>query len=72
MAGTFLDYQRLITKIPEQWKVIISDNGNVHITNLFNVTCSLYTKFLIKDKKECGTFYDIMIRANETSTEYRK
>ena len=51
MAATFLDYQRLITKIPEQWKAIIRDNINVQITNLFNVTCSLYNKYLIKDKK---------------------
>ena len=69
VAGTFLDYQRLITKIPERWKVIIRDNRNVQITNLFNVTCSLYTKFLIKDKKGCRRFYDIMIRANETCLE---
>ena len=71
VPGTFLDYQRLITKIPEQWKVIIRDtcNRNVHITNLFNVTYSLYTKLLIKDKKGCRRFYDIMIRANEKSIE---
>ena len=69
VAGTFLDSQRLIAKIPEQWKVIIRDNRNVQMTNLFNVTCSLYTKFLINDKKGCRRFYDIMIRANETNIE---
>ena len=41
----------------------------MQITNLFNATCSLYTKLLIKDKKGRRRFYDIMIRANETSIE---
>lgn len=69
VAGTFLDYRRLIAKIPEQWKVNIRDNRIVHRINLFNVNCSLYTQFLIKDKKGCRRFYDIMIRANEITVD---
>lgn len=69
VAGTFLDYQRLIVKIPEHWKNNIRANSNVYIINRFNVTCSLYTQFLMKDKKGCRRIYDLMIKANETNLE---
>lgn len=69
VAGTFLDYQRLIFKIPEHWKNNIRANSNVYIINRFNVTCSLYTQFLMKDKKGCRRIYDLMIKANETNLE---
>ena len=65
VAGTFLAYQRLIVKIPDEWKTTIRANMNVHRMNLFNVTSNLYTHFLLKDQKGCRRFYDIMIRANE-------
>ena len=56
MAGTFLDYQRLIAKIPDEWKTTIRANMNVHRINLFNVTSNLYTQFLLKIKKEAEDF----------------
>ena len=69
MAGTFLDYQRLFAKIPDEWKTTIRANMNVHRMNLFNVTSHLYTQFLLKDKKGCRRFYDIMIRAKDMTFE---
>ena len=69
VAGTFLDYQRLIAKIPDEWKTTIRANMNVYRMNLFNVTSNLYTQFLLKDKKGCRRFYDIMIRANDMTFE---
>ena len=59
----------LLLKIPDEWKTTIRANMNVHRINLFNVTSNLYTQFLLKDKKGCRRFYDIMIRANEITFE---
>ena len=60
-----MDYQALITKIPNRWKNIINENKPYCITNAFNTTCSIYTQNLIKDKKGCRRFYDTMVGASE-------
>ena len=65
VRGTFLDYQALITKIPNRWKNIINENKPYCITNAFNTTCSIYTQNLIEDKKGCRRFYDSMVGASE-------
>ena len=65
VRGTFLDYQALITKIPNRWKNMINENKPYCITNAFNTTCGIYTQNLIKDKKGCRRFYDTMVGASE-------
>ena len=44
LTGTFLDFQALITKIPNQWKTTLNNNKNICIINKFNVKCTVYVK----------------------------
>ena len=64
LRGTFLDFQSLLRKIPNEWKTILKNNKVSCILNRYNVTCSTYVQQLIADKKGCGRFYDIMKAAN--------
>ena len=63
--GTFLDYQSLIRKIPNNWKNIIINNRQVCIQTKYNVTCNIYVKYLLKDKRGCRTFYDQLIQVDQ-------
>ena len=63
--GTFLDYQSLIRKIPNYWKDIIINNRQVCIQTKYNVTCNIYVKHLLKDKRGCRTFYDQLIQVDQ-------
>ena len=63
--GTFLDYQLLICKIPNNWKNIIVNNRQVCIQTKYNVTCNIYVKYLLKDKRGCRTFYDQLIQVDQ-------
>ena len=63
--GTFLDYQSLIHKIPNNWKNIIINNRQVCIQTKYNVTCNIYVKYLLKDKRGCRTFYDQLIQVDQ-------
>ena len=64
VTGTFLDYQRVLAKIPDQWKILIRNNQIA-----YKVACSIYTSFLIRDKKGCRRFYDIMVKTDEVSIQ---
>lgn len=63
LRGTFLDFQLLIRKIPNEWKTLLNDNKIVCVLNRYNVNCNVYVQQLIKEKKGCRRFYDIMIAA---------
>ena len=64
--GTFLDYQSLIRKIPNNWKNIIINNRQVCIQTKYNVTCNIYVKYLLKGKRTgCRTFYDQLIQVDQ-------
>ena len=60
LRGTFLDFQSLIRKIPNRWKTTLNNNKNICIINNFNVKCIVYVKLVLKDKKGCRWFYDLM------------
>ena len=64
LRGTFLDFQSLLRKIPNEWKTILNNNKVSCILNRYNVICSTYVQQLTADKKECSWFYDIMTAAN--------
>ena len=57
--GTFLDYQSFILKIPNYWK---HDKNNrlVCIQTKYNVTWNFYMQYLLKEKRGCRTFYDLL------------
>lgn len=69
IRGTFLEYNALLTKIPEEWKIQIRENRITYILSSFEVRCNIYVKYLIKDKKGCRRFYDIMTKTNETTIQ---
>ena len=53
LRGTFLEFQSLIRKIPNRWKIILDENKNISIANRLNVKCNIYLQFILKDKKGC-------------------
>ena len=65
LRGTFLDFQALIRRIPNDWKIKLNDNKIVSSINRYNVNCNLYVQLLIKDRRGCRRFYDLMVDANE-------
>lgn len=64
LRGTFLDFQALIRKIPNDWKIKLNDNKIVSNINRYNVNCNLYVQQLIKDRRGCRRLYDLMVDAN--------
>ena len=65
LRGTFLDFQALIRKIPNRWKTTLNNNKNICIINKFNVKCNVYVKLILKDKKGCRRFYDLMTQSKK-------
>ena len=67
LIGTFLDFQALIRKIPNtnRWKTTLNNNKNICIINKFNVNCNVYIKLVLKDKKGCRRFYDLMTQSKK-------
>ena len=50
-----------------EWKNKINENKVYNILNRFNVNCNHYVQLLLKDKKGCRQFYDILIKANNAN-----
>ena len=65
VRGTILDFQSLIRKIPNRWKILLNSNKDITIANKFNVKCNIYVQFLLKDKKGCRRFYDLMTQSQK-------
>ena len=66
LRGTFLDFQSLIRKIRNGWKILLNNNKDIAIANKFNVNCNIYVHYLLKDKKGCRRFYDSMAQSKTT------
>ena len=64
LRGTFLEFQSLIRKIPNEWRIILDNNKVTCILNKFNVRCNIYVQQIMADKKGCRRFYDIMTATN--------
>ena len=58
ILGTFLDYNRILASIPQEWKTIIN-NEKQHIAE-----CTVYIpsplKFLLQQKKGCKRVYNVL------------
>ena len=48
IRGTILDYEYVLRKIPDQWKIILENNKVFYIQNRFNVVRSPYIAFFTK------------------------
>ena len=65
LRGTFLEFQSLIRKIPNRWKITLDENKIISIANRLNVKCNIYLQFILKDKKGCRRFYNQMCQSKE-------
>ena len=65
IKGTFLDYQRLVRKIPNTWIDTIN-TSNVECNLLkYNVQRNCYLGLILKDKKGSRNIYDILVPVRE-------
>ena len=69
VSMAFLDYQSLIPKITNNWKTIIINKRQVCIQTKYNVTCDFFVKYLLKDKRDCRTFYNQLIQVDQISRQ---
>lgn len=65
IRGTFLNYETLIHKIPNEWKTQIEVNNVIIFQNRYNVVSNIYVTYLTKEKKGSRTFYDVLENVNE-------
>ena len=56
LKETFLDYQRLINKLPKTWRDVINENNEKCKFSKFNVQINYYIKIIMKDKKMVELF----------------
>ena len=50
VQGTFLDFQSVIRKIPNESKAMIDNHINEYINIRYNVACNTNVSTLLKDK----------------------
>ena len=68
VTGTFLDYQRVLANISDQWNILIRNNEIACRENAYKVACSIYIYMYIishKRQKRCRRFYGIMVKTDE-------
>ena len=51
LRGTFLEFQSLIRKIPNRWKITLDENKNISIANRLNVKCNIILTVYFKRYK---------------------
>ena len=56
VRDTFLNYENILQKIPNQWKNIINENRVFIYQNRYNITCNVFVAYLLKDKKAVEDF----------------
>ena len=65
LKGTFLDYQRLINKLPKTWQDIMNENNEKCKFSKFNVQINCYIKLIMKDNKGRRSIYDKILPVKE-------
>ena len=71
VRGTFLNYENILRKIPNEWKNIINANRVFIYQNQYNITCNVFVAHLLKDKKGSRRFYDILAHVSEINITNR-
>jgi hypothetical protein len=61
IRGTYLDYQRLLTNIPNKWKIIIQNSHSNFKIIKRNIHLNTNLRYLIKEKKGCRKFYEVLL-----------
>ena len=69
VRGTFLDYEYVMNRIPNEWKTKIHDNEMFSIENKLNVTGNIYLSFITNSKKGSRIFYDILTGVNDLNSQ---
>lgn len=67
IRGTILNYASLLRKIPQHWKLEISENKPFILQNRYNTCNNPYVVCLIKDRKGSRRFYDIFLGVNDVN-----
>ena len=65
VRGTFLNYENILQKIPNQWENIKNENRVFIYQKRYNITCNVFVAYLLKDKKGSRRFYDILAHVGE-------
>ena len=71
VRGTFLNYENILHKIPNQVKNIINEKRVFIYQNRYNITCNVFVAYLLKDKKGSRRFYDILAHVDEMNVTHR-
>ena len=71
VRGTFLNYENILHKIPNQWKNLINENRVFIYQNRYNITCNVFVAYLLKDEKGSRRFYDILAHVDEMNVTHR-
>ena len=63
LEGQLWIFNPLLEKSPINGKFLFNSNKDITIANKFNVKFNIYVQFLLKDKKRCRRFYDLMTQS---------
>ena len=62
IRGTFLIFQAIINRIPNDWKNIINNNKEICREFKYNIVQANPINILLRDKKGSRRIYDILLR----------
>ena len=67
LKGTFLDYKRLINKLPKTWLdvIYVNENNEKCKYSKSNIQKNCYIKLIMKDKKGSRNIYDKILPVKE-------
>ena len=65
IPGTYLDYIRLINKIPRRWRDLINEDSRKNSSLRYNVQVNCYVFYLLRKRRGCRDIYDKIVPVNE-------
>ena len=65
IPGTYLDYIRLINKIPRRWRDLINEDSRKNASLRYNVQVNCYVFYLLRKRRGCRDIYDKIVPVNE-------
>ena len=61
IPGTYLDYIRLINKIPKRWRDVIKEDSRKNASLRYNVQVNCYVFYLLRKRRGCRDIYMIKL-----------
>ena len=65
IPGTYLNYIRLINKIPRGWRDMINEDSRKNASLRYNVQVNCYVFYLLRKRRGCRDIYDKIVPVNE-------